>query len=528
MKNSPVRVASPWALVVTLIFVLGGFNVARATVMVAANVYQSPTIGTTTTENITLTNTSTSGETVSEFWFASAPGQNYMAASPTNIKAPANWTFTVVNNGANDGFSIHFVAASGSALAPSTTVPPAPPTSLSGFSFQTTATLEGNDVNYGLSILTSTVVLTDTSTSPVTATLSFVTASEGAMTYTFTSAQSTYFSLPLTDDPIYSDVVAQVSTSQGSTFSDTISVGNSTAFDAANTTTVEALEQPASRIPYYVKFLSGAQAGRVLLIIANTATTLTLDLTDHTGSSPVALNGNTTSQATGLPLFNVAVGDAFEVIPGRTLATMFGGVVNGTTYPLVVTGNTSLNLRLADTISFPTTSTGPRTAYFFNAVSVTAGHWQEVNTTNTSPNGADDTPVYPNSPLSITVRSSSPNVTLVLSGRSAEVPMLAKAPADSVFSSSTSAADIVLGNLTLGSNWAQNNFLRNADTLGVYAGSGNPPPLSSYYQNGSGAWLNVATGAPASAATIPAGSVLILTQRGSVSGPATYLQFPTP
>ncbi|HEY0257248.1 MAG TPA: hypothetical protein VGC39_07390, partial [Candidatus Methylacidiphilales bacterium] len=383
MKNSIVRVASPWALVVTLILALGGGNVARATVNVAANVYQSPTIGTTTTENLTLTNTSTAGESVSQFWFAYASGQSFMATAPTNIKVPAGWSANVEHNGTGDGYSIQFVATT--PLAPSTTVAPAPPTSLSGFSFQTTSSLEGNNTAYNLPILTSTLVLADTSTPTITAALSFVTATEGAMTFTFPPGETTYFSLPLTDDPIYSDAVAQVSTSQGNTLPDTISVANTSAFDVVNTTTVQALEQPASRIPYFVKFLSGAQAGRVLLIKSNTATTLTLDLTDHTNVSPVAISGNTASQGVGLPAFNVAAGDTFEVIPGRTLATVFGGVVNGTTYPLVVTGYPYLNG--ADVITFPTTSTGPSTSYHFNASTVSGGHWLKNNTTLTG-NGA--------------------------------------------------------------------------------------------------------------------------------------------
>jgi len=98
-----------------------------------------------------------------------------------------------------------------------------------------------------------------------------------------------------------------------------------------------------------------------------------LDLTDHTGVSPVALSGNSDSQSTGLPAFNVAAGDTFEVLPGQTLATVFGNSVAGS---LVVTG--SAGLSNADTIGFPTTSTGGSTSYYFKYQSRALGTNQQL------------------------------------------------------------------------------------------------------------------------------------------------------
>jgi hypothetical protein len=358
---------------------------------------------------------------------------------------------------------------------------------------------------------------------------------EGAISYSFPAGKTTYFSLPLTDDPVYTDTVTLITSS--STHPDTITVANSNAF--SNTGSVQtSLTQPSSSIPYFVKFLTGNQAGRILLITAYTANSLTLDLTDHTGSSPEPLNGNSDSQTAGAPAFNVVAGDQFEVLPGQTLSSVFGN--NTTNDPLLVTGNALL--KNADPIAVPTTSTGVQSGYYFNTSAGGNGHWQQIvaagtTGTFTSFNGVvlpvDDTPLYPYGPLFVTVRPANPSITLSLMGRVSQVPILAKVTHASTYSSTMTPADLTLGSLgntgtvsLLGSNWSENALIKNADTLGVYTAPGNPAAYSAFYQTPTGTWVNAVTGASASSFTIPAGSCITLTQRSFVTGAATYVQFP--
>src|SRR5579863_9041934 len=87
------------------------------------------------------------------FWFAWAPGEDFMPTAPTNIASPTSWTEMVTTGGGYyDGSAIQWVAGSGAALAPGQ--------SLSGFSFQSTtspSTMAGNNSYYGQPILTSYV-----------------------------------------------------------------------------------------------------------------------------------------------------------------------------------------------------------------------------------------------------------------------------------------------------------------------------------------------------------------------------------
>ncbi len=91
--------------------------------------------------NITLNDTGTT--TVGTLWYSWIPGEDFMAVSPTNVVTPANWSDTIINSGAGDGYSIEFVAAVGHELAAGS--------SLSGFQFTSTsspAQLAGNSNFY--------------------------------------------------------------------------------------------------------------------------------------------------------------------------------------------------------------------------------------------------------------------------------------------------------------------------------------------------------------------------------------------
>ncbi len=109
------------------------------------------------------------------------------------------------------------------------------------------------------------------------------TVPEGAVTLsipmTHTGQSSTnYLSMPLSSDPIYTGAVFSVTT-------DTITIADS----PAPWTTNQFADTNQTGTPYFVKFLSGVQAGRVILIKTNTANSVTLDTTDNS-SQIVALN----------------------------------------------------------------------------------------------------------------------------------------------------------------------------------------------------------------------------------------------
>jgi hypothetical protein len=356
-----------------------------------------------------------------------------------------------------------------------------------------------------------------------------------------TKGNSTYLSFPLTDDPVYTDTVTQITSS--SSHPDTISVTGTNAFSSNGSVTVP-LTPPASPVPYYVKFITGNQAGRILLVTAYTPTSLTLDLTDHTGVSPVPLSGNSDSQSAGLPAFNVALGDQFEVFAGYTLSSAFG---SGTTEnPLLITGYTNKNQ--ADEITVLTTSPGVLTTYWYD----TSSPAQWVLATASGPTGTytytpgifpasagtvqvpvSQAPLYPYAPLEVTIRPSSPTATLTLMGRVSEVPLLAKVKEASTYVSTLSAADLTLtaiGNTgtvsQLGSNWKESASHNFANAIGYFSGLGNPPIPEAVFQSTTGTWLNSSTGAATGTIVFPAGSCIIIKQLNPVSGAGTYLQLP--
>jgi len=138
----------------TPLFLLGfcGINVARATVVVSANITQT-VVGSPNTYSITVTNNSTSGEAVSAFWFAGTSGQNYLSISPTNVTAPPGWTFSITHEGSGDGYGIAFSTSSAQLAAKN---------ALAGFTFQSSSSisqLQGKSTFFPTTqVLTSVVV----------------------------------------------------------------------------------------------------------------------------------------------------------------------------------------------------------------------------------------------------------------------------------------------------------------------------------------------------------------------------------
>jgi hypothetical protein len=68
--------------------------------------------------SITLTNSSSSTDSLGTFWFAWVPGADLLATNPISETTPSGWTETVTHFGASDGYGIQWIAGSGSSLAP--------------------------------------------------------------------------------------------------------------------------------------------------------------------------------------------------------------------------------------------------------------------------------------------------------------------------------------------------------------------------------------------------------------------------
>ena len=324
----------------------------------------------------------------------------------------------------------------------------------------------------------------------------------GLVSFPINHGTTTYLSLPLEGNPIYTGVIS-------ATTANSITVADSPA-----PWTAGALATAAQ--PYFVKFLAGPQAGRTLLITANTTNTLTLDTTDHTSQTTPILSSPSSS-------FDVQVGNSFKIFPGQTLATLFGA---GTTQnPLsYLVGST--NVAQADTVSLFTTSTAPASTYYFDTAAG-AGFWTLYPTTV----NANNTILYPYSSLAITRRSANGDTTLPLTGCATNVPLLIKAPGKTTsYTSAQYPANLALSQLQFGANWTQGTSIANADTLSVWNPSPLPGHFDTYYQlSADSTWRKYPNSATdVSSFVIPAGSAICITKRSNATGAASYLQPPLP
>jgi uncharacterized protein (TIGR02597 family) len=320
------------------------------------------------------------------------------------------------------------------------------------------------------------------------ANITVATVPEGMIAFAIPHGKTTYLSLPLTNTPTYTSVVTAVTTN-------TISVDDTPPPFTSN------LATPA--VPYFVKFLSGKESGRVLLITSNTSGSLALDTTDHVSGSAIALT--TTS-------CNVQAGDAFEIFRGDTLASVFG---DGTAHnPLLLTGGRTASA--ADAISLFTTAGVTNAVYFFNTA---VGYWEQ----NGDKGSANNTIIYPYSAFIVASRSSHPDATLVLAGRVSEVPAETRMISNgTVYSSSHYATDIKLSQLQFGSNWTTGATANVADTLSVW--NDTLGRFDIFYQKPDLTWRKSTDAATdQSNYTIAAGAVTTIAKRGMVSGAASFL-----
>ena len=301
-----------------------------------------------------------------------------------------------------------------------------------------------------------------------------------------------YISLPLSSNATYTGSVSSVGPS-------TINVSNSPF--TINLANIGA--------PYFVKFLSGREAGRTLLITGNSTNSLTVSTTDNSAQSVNLQTSN----------FAVSSGDSFEVVAGDTLASLFG--TNAKTNPLAITGASSYVS--ADWVNIFNPSTGSWQIYFFNTA---LNYW----TLEGSSGNANSTVLYPYSGLSITRHSSSEPVPyIVLTGRVPEVQVMVKTTGSNAITyvSTGYPVGMTLSQLNLGSNWTKGTTTATADVVSVWNSS--TRSFVSYYQLPSSAWCQAGSPTANKGSTVlPPGCCLALQQHATVSGATSYLTLSVP
>lgn len=301
------------------------------------------------------------------------------------------------------------------------------------------------------------------------------------MTYPVTSGARSSFGVPLFDLPIRTGFASTVT-------SNTIGVTDvnwtPNQFAAAGTA-------------YFAAIRTGPQAGRTLLVVGNTANTLTLDVED----TPLDASGFALSAGT----------DSIELFQGDTLGSLFGtsanasgilasGVKGGTT-----TQNAD-NIQLYEGSGFVT--------YFFNT---TVGAWVRNGGGTTNRNGLI---LYPDDGMLITRRG--PTGSLTFSGRVPSTRLLTK------FSGGTTSvtairfpADTTLGGLNFGApgTWVTGSSASVADTVSVWSGSS----WIVYYKNLSNQWVRSnGNGGNQGGLVIRSGTSIRVVKRGSATGSAAY------
>jgi len=315
------------------------------------------------------------------------------------------------------------------------------------------------------------------------------TVPEGVVNINFPAATTTYLSLPFTEDPSYRGMVSSVVAVTANTIAVDDSPAPWTTGGLANL--------------YFVKFLSGNEMGRVMLITANATNSLTLDTTDNNTGATVNL---TTTTPTA---FNVQAGDAFEIFPADTLGSIFG---DNTTTQLVLTGGTAYSD--ADLVNIYSPTLKKFQNYFFNT---TTGCWVLKGSTV----NANNTILYPYGALGV-FRRGSTALSFAMMGRVPEVPVLTKVgSASTIYGSSGYPVPLTLSQLDLGSSWLTSNTYNSADILSLY--SPTLKKLVNYFQLPASTEWDTKTTSDVGGTTINPGDMVVLFQRGSVSGAESFL-----
>lgn len=316
----------------------------------------------------------------------------------------------------------------------------------------------------------------------------------GAMTYTFpatTQLTSTYISVPLTGMPVFSGKVLTVGT-------------NSLTFEGTPFTSLPLTQAGA---PHFLRVQSGVQAGRTILVTANTPNSVTLDTTDNSSQTT---NLNTSG-------FAVAVGDQVQIIPGDTLASFLGDNTPGN--PLAFVG--AAGALQADTINVYNKNTAKLDIYFF---STSLGHWR----THVATANQNNLILHPDSSVIVNRRSGRQAVSMTVVGEVPTVSLATKTGGSGqvIYTASRYPVDMRLSSLTF-TNWTKANSALSADTIGVF----NPTTGKTdvFFQRTDNTWRRVGDATTdQSAFLLPAGSGFVILKRGAVTAATSFLRSPTP
>jgi uncharacterized protein (TIGR02597 family) len=342
------------------------------------------------------------------------------------------------------------------------------------------------------------LTLTSASTSVATTGYGYKTLNLSA---TGLQSVTSYVSIPLTNPPTYSSGVATVSGSATLTVAGT--PWTSGQFAAAGS-------------PYFLKFTTGLQAGRSLLITANTGNSLTVDITDQS------------SQSTGLDAAGFAVqpNDSFEIVAGETLSSFLGdGSANN---PVLL--KKAANAFTAETVSIYQPTLSRSLSYYFNSNT-------NVWTCSTVAGSQNNLTLYPGTVLCITRKSGDAALGILNTGNLPDVAPLTKTVGSSgnIFASTRYPVDMTLANLSF-TGWVKGTSAFNTDAIAVW----DQPTARfySYYQlpdtvvNGTvvpGQWRRSGdTVSDYSSFLLPGGTGFQITKRASVSGASSYLLLPLP
>lgn len=300
------------------------------------------------------------------------------------------------------------------------------------------------------------------------------------MTHPLTSGTTSSFGVPLLDLPTVTGFASTVT-------QDTIGVTN---------VSWNPNQFVTPGVAYFVAIRTGAQAGRTLLVIGNTANTLTLDVED----TPLDTTG-----------FAVAAGaDSIELFQGDTLGSLFGSSADGNGFlSSGLKGGTST--RNADGVQlFSGTAS---VTYFFNT---TVGTWVQSGGT-ANQNGLI---LYPDDGMLITRRG--PNGNLTILGRVPSTRLLTKFPGGTTSVVAVRfPTDTTLGGLNFGApgTWLAGSSASVADTISLWNGS----KWDTYFKNLSNQWVKTnGNSGDQSGLVIRAGTSIRVAKKGSATGSAAY------
>lgn len=238
--------------------------------------------------------------------------------------------------------------------------------------------------------------------------------------------------------------------------------------------------------PWAVRLASGAAAGKLLDVTANTSTTLTVS-------------------GANLTTLGVAIGDSFELVPLDTLGSLFG--------PAPLDGGTSA--ATADVVQLR--SGAAWVAFYYDT---NFGHWRR---TTGAPVNSDDTVIRPGSAMMVVRRGGSTTLTLVgrVLGTTYRTPInnASTTAISAGFPMATTLGDFGLQNLLSG--WRSGTTTSTADSIGLYNGSAWVP----YVYNG--AHWQTTGGASSDAVAIPAGAAILIQRPGSAAGTTDLIRAKT-